>query len=204
MSAETSAASVPLPPELARWFADEVLPHETALRNWLRQRFPALADRDDVIQDAYVRVWKVATQGPVGCPKALLFTAARNLALNRLRHSQYEPNLGEVDRSRVADERPAIPDQVARKEEYALLTKAVQSLPDRCRDVFVLRRIYGYSQKEIAARLNISEKTVEAQGVTGMKKLIRFFSEIDESAATHDVTDSGLVLQQTSRPASHA
>jgi len=42
-----------------------------------------------------------------------------------------------------------------------MLAKAIQSLPDRCRQVFTLRKVYGCSQKEIALRLNISENTVE-------------------------------------------
>lgn len=44
-----------------------------------------------------------------------------------------------------------------------MLVKAVQKLPERCRQVFTLRKVYGYSQKEIAARMNISENTVEQQ-----------------------------------------
>jgi len=42
-----------------------------------------------------------------------------------------------------------------------MLVKAIQGLPDRCRQVFTLRKVYGYSQKEIASRMNISEHTVE-------------------------------------------
>ena len=42
-----------------------------------------------------------------------------------------------------------------------MLVRAIQGLPDRCRQVFTLRKVYGYSQKEIALRLNISENTVE-------------------------------------------
>ena len=42
-----------------------------------------------------------------------------------------------------------------------MLVKAIQGLPDRCRQVFTLRKVYGYSQKEIALRLSISENTVE-------------------------------------------
>jgi RNA polymerase sigma factor (sigma-70 family) len=202
--ANLTASRLPLPPEMARWFADEILPHEEALRNWLRMRFPSVADRDDVIQDAYVRVWKSRSQGPVACPKALLFTVARNLALNRVRHSYYEPNVGEMDRSGVLDDGPCISDQVARREEYALLSKALESLPDRCRDVLVLRRIYGYSQKEIAARLQISEKTVEAQSMTGMKKLIRFFGALNHIAGRREPAASALSLPEVARPTSHA
>lgn len=179
-------ANEPPSPELSRWFAEEVIPHEEALRNWLRARFPNLPDRDDLIQDVYIRLWKARSQAPIDCPKAFLFTAARNLALNRLRHAYYEPNLGESFRSTVLDEKPDIPSQVSRREDYTRLTEAIQSLPERCREVFVLRRLYGYSQKEIAARLGIAEKTVEIHAMVGMKKLTQYFRDLEASAPAAD------------------
>ena len=54
------------------------------------------------------------------------------------------------------------------------MTKAIQSLPDRCRQVFTLRKVYGLSQKEVARELGISEKTVSAQIAIGMRKCTSF------------------------------
>jgi len=56
-----------------------------------------------------------------------------------------------------------------------LLIQAIQSLPDRCRQVVTLRKIYGLSQKETAARLDITENTVEVQSAIGLRKCIEFF-----------------------------
>jgi hypothetical protein len=50
--------------EHARWFAEEVRPHEAGIRAWLRLRFPALNDVDDVIHDAYIRLFRAKT--PMG------------------------------------------------------------------------------------------------------------------------------------------
>jgi len=50
-----------------------------------------------------------------------------------------------------------------------LLTQAVASLPARCRQVFTLRKVYGLSQKEIAAELKISENTVEQHLAKGTR-----------------------------------
>ncbi len=163
--------------ELSRWFAEEVQPHEPALRAWLQARFPALGGADDVVQEAYARLLRVRETGSVACPRAFLFITARNLALNHLRHLRYERpgDLAETDTSGVLDEGAAIPDAIARAEDLQLLIHAIQSLPDRCRQVLTLRKIYGLSQKETAARLGIAEHTVEAQGVIGLRKCIEFF-----------------------------
>jgi RNA polymerase sigma-70 factor (ECF subfamily) len=163
--------------ELARWFAEEVQPHEPALRAWLRSRFPTLGDADDLVQEAYARLLRVRGTGSVACPRAFLFITTRNLALNQLRHLRHEHpgDLKETDTSGVLDESVAIPESVAHAEDLQLLIHAIQSLPDRCRQVLTLRKIYGLSQKETADRLGIAEHTVEAQGAIGLRKCIIFF-----------------------------
>jgi RNA polymerase sigma-70 factor (ECF subfamily) len=80
-----------------------------------------------------------------------------------------------MDASGVLDEGAAIPESVARAEDLQLLIHAIQSLPDRCRQIMTLRKIYGLSQKEIARKLEISEHTVEAQGAIGLRKCIEYF-----------------------------
>lgn len=167
----------PFRPADAQWFAAEVQPHEEALRGWLAARFPALADTEDVVQEAFLRVLRAREGGPILSPKALLFVAARNLALNRLRDRERKPAepLADFDLSGVLDENADIPETVARLEEFRVLIEAIQALPERCRQVMTLRRIYGLSQKETAARLGISEHTVETQSAIGLDKCAAFF-----------------------------
>ena len=56
---------------------------------------------------------------------------------------------------------------------------AIQSLPTRCRQILTLRKIYGMSQKDVAAQLGIAEHTVEAQGTIGLRKLAGFFERFE-------------------------
>jgi RNA polymerase sigma-70 factor (ECF subfamily) len=163
--------------EFSRWFAEEVQPHEPALRAWLRARFSTLNDIDDLVQDAYARLLRVRQTGTVACPRAFLFITARNLALNHLRHlrhAQPVAEAAEVDTA-VFDQALPVPDSLERAEDLQLLIRAIQSLPERCRQVLTLRKIYGLSQKETAARLGIAEPTVEAQGAIGLRKCIDYF-----------------------------
>lgn len=159
------------------WFANEVWPHEPALRNWLRVRFPAIGDQDDLVQETFFRVWRARGSGPIISVKAFLFATARNLAVDILNHRRFEIELGESTISFLSDEQSDPAEAAARGQELELLNKALESLPDRCRRVFTLRRIHGVPQKEIAARLGISEKTVEAQISIAMHKCVRFFEQ---------------------------
>lgn len=154
------------------------MPHEAKLRAWLRGRFPALADDiDDVVQESLARLIRTRATGPVLCAKAFLFITARNLALNHLRHQRIERPHGveALDAFTIADGNVGVPEAVAAAEDFDMLIRAIQSLPDRCRQVVTLRKIYGLSQKAVAARLGISEHTVEAQASIGLRKCIEFF-----------------------------
>jgi RNA polymerase sigma-70 factor (ECF subfamily) len=74
----------------------------------------------------------------------------------------------------VLEEGSGIPETVAHNQELELLTAAIQSLPDRCRQIFTLRKVYGISQPEIAQQLGLSENTVSAQLTLGVKKCMAF------------------------------
>ncbi len=149
------------------------------LRAWLASRFPHLAEIDDIIQDAYTHVLAAHARGTaMQSPKAFLFATARNRAIDLLRAAATHRTeaLAENDALNVLDDADGIPETVARNQELELLTQAIQSLPARCRQVLTLRRLYGLSQKEIAARLGISENTVEGQVTIGVRKCTEFLA----------------------------
>ena len=160
----------------AIWFAEHVLPHEPMLRAWLRARFPEIGEVDDIVQEAFARLIRARRSGAMENPKAYLFAVARNLAMDHFRRNRGrdENPLTEIDRLSVLDESEGIPESLVHHHDLELLTEAIQMLPDRCRQVLTLRKIYGLSQKEIAAQLGIAEHTVEAQVTIGIRKCTEY------------------------------
>ena len=110
------------------------------LRAWLKRRFPALLDIDDVVQESYARVWATGCAKSISSPKAFLFTTARNLALDQIRHGKVIDleSLAEIDDSSVFVDEPDVHEVVCRNQELELLTQAIQSLPERCRQVLTV------------------------------------------------------------------
>lgn len=164
--------------DLTAWFATDVQPHAPALRGYLLARYPTLPDVDNLVQECLVRVLRARETGPVESPKGLLFAIARNLALDTVRRQKviaFEPMTENPDSSVFKDSTDVV-ETVSKQQEFALLTQAIQTLPERCRQVFTLRTAYGLSQKEIARKLGISENTVEKQMGKGIRICTEFFA----------------------------
>lgn len=177
--------------ERARWFTQEVKPHENALRAWLNHRFPTLSDVDDIVQETYVRLIRAKANGRVSQVKAYVFAAARNFALDIFRRKKVVmiEGVADLDQLSVIDDRPGIAESVSRQQELDMLAEAVRGLPDRCRQVLTLRLLYGYSHKEIAAELQISEHTVKAQIAKGMRRCAEYFDQYGDRRCPAEETE---------------
>ncbi|MBL9211397.1 MAG: RNA polymerase sigma factor [Opitutaceae bacterium] len=160
-------------PHNARWFAEEVRPHEAELRSYLRGKFSAHLDIDDLIQETYARLLQAREQTQLRSTRGYLFTIARNVALDAFRRRRVLviDGVAELDLLPVLEDRPGIADAVARDQELQLLAEAIQALPERCRQVITLRKLHGLSHREIAQRLGITENTVNAQVAIGVLRL---------------------------------
>lgn len=101
----------------------------------------------------------------------MLFSIARNAAcdIGRRRGVAEIDSVAEIDRLSVLDETVDVVEAVATREELEFLADAVRKLPDGCRQVLTLCKLYGYSPKEVAAELGISVHTVRAQIAKGMR-----------------------------------
>lgn len=162
--------------ERARWFADEVQAHEASLRAVLRRSVRSLADVDDLIQETFVRILRAREKKAIRSGKSYLFAVARNAMhdLFRRRSVADMVSVTETDTLNVLDDRPGVVELVIRQQELDLLAEAVRSLPGRCRQVFLLRKIQGLPQREIATRLSISENTVETLVAKGARRCAEY------------------------------
>jgi RNA polymerase sigma-70 factor (ECF subfamily) len=169
---------MPTPPEQACWFDRHVRPHEPELRAFLRRRFPSLTDIDDLVQETYLRLIRAHAAGEIVEPRAYLFSTARNTAFDFFRRQRPVAlaELGRNESQDVVDDSANVVETLAQDQQVALLADAVRSLPPRCRDVFILRKYHGLSYREIAQRLGLSEKTVNAHLETGLVRCRQYLA----------------------------
>jgi RNA polymerase sigma-70 factor (ECF subfamily) len=149
--------------ERTEWLARNVFPHEPAIRGWLKHRLALGLDIDDVIHDMYAKLIALPSVSHIENPKRYAFRTAYAIVADHVRHARIVPisAIAEPEQLDVAAPEPSIEERLAYRGELQDLHAVLATLPPLCREAFLLRRVEGLSQRETAAKLKISEKTVE-------------------------------------------
>lgn len=152
--------------------ANEILPHEPKMRAWLRRHRTRPEDVDEVIQEAYCRLAMLDAIDHIDRPDAYFFSLCRNLLLRRLKREHIVPiaTIAEIE-SVSPDGRPSPEREVAGRVDCARLLTLMNRLPERCRTIVRLRKVEGWSQREIAQHFATTEKAVEKQVWLGVKAI---------------------------------
>ena len=124
----------------------------------------------DILQDIFAWFWEHREQWQLTSCKGYLLTAVKFKTANYIRNNKFRDFFfQEIDVLHIAGD-----DENSKMEVDQLINfikEITNQLPQRCREVFELSRYHQLSNKEIAVRMNISEKTVENQITIALKKL---------------------------------
>ena len=158
----------------AQWLADNVLPHERALRSWLRERLSERFDIDEIFQECYAVLAGLADVSHVLNPRGYLFTTAQSVVLQQVRRAKVVSfeTVAELERLDIGHDEVDPERHAVAGEELRRIAALIRSLPSKCREAFVLRKVEGLSQREIAERMGISENTVEKHICKGLRLLM--------------------------------
>jgi len=158
-------------PEIIEWMTTNFVPFEAQMRQMLRRVCASSAEIDDVIQECYYKVLVLDSVEHIRQPRAFLVQMAKNIVTDRFRREsivsiEAMANLEELE---VEDYGPT-PERIAlARSELRWVFGLIGNLPDRCKQVFRARRIYGLSQRETAQTLGITEGIVEQETIKGME-----------------------------------
>ena len=138
----------------------------------------------DIVQEVFVKIWeKRAEIEPINL-EAFLFRLVRNRCIDYIKHLKVINNrMHEIQISSKYEELYRIdfvgdePYVLIEQELKQKIEKTIESLPDRCREVFILSRINGLKNKEIAEKLEINIKNVERHLSRAMQSFRENFTE---------------------------
>ena len=171
--------------EIVAWVGRHILPHEADVRAWLRRCGASPEDADDIVQEAYCRLATLDSVAHIVNGRAYLFQTARNIGIERLRRAKIVriDHLTEIELADVVDSGPSPERITADRNELRRVQALIEELPDRCRQIFKLRRIHGVPQREVARLLSVTENVVELQVMRGVRLILKRLAEDEGSAA---------------------
>jgi len=163
--------------ERAIWLARQVMPHEPGLRGWLARRGIADCDIDDIVQETYAKLVTLASVEGIRDPRSYSYQIAWSVHVTNLRRANVIPIkiIPQAEQSNIAAPEPSPEQIVGDRGELEQLAAALANLPDKCRAVFMARRVEGLSHRETAEKFGISEKTVEKHMARGIRALMDIF-----------------------------
>jgi RNA polymerase sigma-70 factor (family 1) len=137
--------------------------------------FNVLKDKaacEDIIQELFLQLWqKRATLQINTSLSAYLYTAVRYNVFRQIRTGKVRRELFQHIDERIEGLAAAPLANAEEREIHQKLAQVVASLPEKCREVYILSREEELSHKEIASKLNISTKTVENQITIALKRV---------------------------------
>jgi RNA polymerase sigma-70 factor (ECF subfamily) len=163
-----SKGKAPLVSQIFNHFID----NEAIIKKFLRRFSSNPHDIDDICQETILRALNAEKNKDIHEPRAFLFGVAKNVArkaLDKKSKSLIDFIEDYSDEEYLSNEVP-VEKQLDDKQKMVIFWEAVSGLPLQCQRVFVLKKVHGYSHKEIAKQLDISVSTVEKHVAQGLKR----------------------------------
>jgi len=150
---------------------DVYLKNLTGLRRYLASYFHNRDDIDDVLQDTYLKAVQANDRQEIKAPKAFLYKIAKNLALNEKGKAanRLSDSIEDIQDINVLANNISPDRQLDYNRQFAAFCNAVALLPPQCRQVFVFKKVYGLSNKEIAEKLGVMVGTVDKHLAKGLQ-----------------------------------
>ena len=161
----------------------------TLIKRFLSRFFSEQQDIEDVAQEAFLRAYVAEQYKDIEQPKAYLFRIAKNLSLTKLtKKSKQIAHM--INLANEYEDSPAFEfsadAEVEALENLGLYCEAVASLPIKCRQIYLLRKVHGLSHHEIAERMSLSVSSVEKYLLKGMLECKHYLEKNDQQFGKAD------------------
>ena len=133
--------------------------HAESLVNYLYYKSGDYSKAEDIMQDAFVKLWNECSKVVFEKAKSFLYTVATNTFLNQVKHEKVVLKFEKRGHSQISHQTPQYLLEEAEFKEK--LEKAIAALPEDQRTVFLMNRIDKMKYREIAEKLSLSVKAIE-------------------------------------------
>lgn len=132
------------------------------LQGYFRRNLPPGGEVADAVQETFARMLTAPDMAAIANPQAYLFQVARSVISSSVAGGpgRFASAYG-AEPDDLACDQPGQERILAARQELRVMTRTIEALPDRCQQVFILSRLHGLPNGEIATRLGISRNMVE-------------------------------------------
>lgn len=151
---------------------DAFLEHKSVLIAYMSKYLLKPEDVEDILQETFLKSLEASQVRRIHSPRSYLFIVARNLIFRKLKKKSRESikEISEIDERYLSSNDVPADIKLHQKRKMTAFVTAADELPAQCRRVFLMRKLLGMSQLEIAQELDISKSTVERHITNAIKK----------------------------------
>ncbi|GGW74271.1 RNA polymerase sigma factor [Alteromonas halophila] len=157
-------------------------------RNRLRKAISPIVsgdDIEDIVQEAFIKSYEAQLKQEIQYERTYMLKTVRNLAINHVKSAASQHNLSVDNMDSLPHELVgySLDKHVESKERFIHFCRATDSLSADVKRVFLLKKVYGMKQKDIADLIGISESTVEKHVAKGLLHCSRFLKEASQNSS---------------------
>jgi len=156
-------------------FTDTFIGYQNTIKGFI-SRIVKSDDIDDIVQETYVRSYEANLKQEIKYAKSYMLKTAKNIAFNHNAKwdNKFNDSIEDFVEPPVELSSNLFEDDYESKERFLSFCRATDQLSGSVRKCFILKKVYGLSQKEIAQYLQLSESTVEKHVAKGLLKSVQY------------------------------
>tara|TARA_R110002167_G_C12649830_1_gene649082 strand:+ start:1035 stop:1520 length:486 start_codon:yes stop_codon:yes gene_type:complete len=147
-------------------------------------------DIEDLVQETFVKSYEAELKQEITYERTYMLKTARNLALNHISRASERKNQSLDGMKSLPNDltSKSLESQIESKERFLNFCRATDTLSVEVKRVFLLKKVYGMSQKDIAEYIGLSQSTVEKHVAKGLLQCSLYLQQLANSDVENDAT----------------
>lgn len=144
--------------------------HENGLKKYISRFFLTSHEIEDICQETFLRSFESNIQNEIQKPKSFMYRVANNLIMSRYRRSSFKLNdyIDDIDGELESVTPTDLENDIDVQRKLGIFCESIAALPEQCREILIMRKVYGFSIKEISKRLDMPTSTINYNIAKGM------------------------------------